>query len=210
MVSSSKSQWYKAPISWYTRLSSMLYKTNTLNAKMPSPTVKMSFLHVWIFPKVSTEDHLLYRYFHWVNSYCKFLFGVILQIVRIVTLMLIKFEARHLYFRRYGINMTMQCMFWEEDGALIEFNCRQQVDSHARHPKFCIFYFSYLVLVPVNSSALKPLSYSMRGLIIGCANGSAAIFLLVGYGISEPLTRYLINWGMGAISCGFWYLLLIY
>ena len=53
-----------------------------------------------------------------MNSYCKFLFGVVLQIIRIVALMLIEFEARHLYIRHYGSNMMMQCMFWEEDGAL--------------------------------------------------------------------------------------------
>jgi hypothetical protein len=51
--------------------------------------------------------------------------------------------------------------------------------------------------------------YSMRGLIIGCAIGSSILFLLVGYGISEPFTRHLINWGTGTINCGFWYLLLI-
>jgi hypothetical protein len=47
----------------------------------------------------------------------------------------------------------------------------------------------------------------MRGLIFGCAIGSIAIFVLVGYGISELFTRHLINWGTGNISCGFWYLL---
>jgi hypothetical protein len=51
--------------------------------------------------------------------------------------------------------------------------------------------------------------YSIRGLIYGCATGSVAIFVLVGYGVSEPFTRHLINWGTGTISCGFWYLLLI-
>ena len=54
---------------------------------------------------------LLHRYFHRVNSTCKFLFGVVLQIIRIVALMLIEFEARHRYIRHYGSNMTMQCMF---------------------------------------------------------------------------------------------------
>ena len=49
----------------------------------------------------------------------------------------------------------------------------------------------------------------MRGLIFGYTGGSAAIFLLIGYGISETFTRHLINWGTGIISCGFWYLLLI-
>ena len=52
--------------------------------------------------------------------------------------------------------------------------------------------------------------YSMRGLIFGYTSGNAAIFLLIGYGIlSKPFTWHLINWGMGTISCGFWYLLLI-
>ena len=51
--------------------------------------------------------------------------------------------------------------------------------------------------------------YSMRGLIFGAAYGSAAIFSLIGYGISELFTRHLIDWGTGIISCGFWYLLSI-
>ena len=33
----------------------------------------------------------------------------------------------------------------------------------------------------------------MRGLIFGCAKGSAIVFLLIGYGISEPFTQHLIN-----------------
>ena len=50
----------------------------------------------------------------------------------------------------------------------------------------------------------------MRGTNLGCANGSAIVFIVVGYGISEPFTdQHLINWGTGTISCGFWYLLLI-
>ena len=49
----------------------------------------------------------------------------------------------------------------------------------------------------------------MRGIISGYIGGSAAIYLLIGYGISEPFTQHLINWGTGTISCGFWYLLLI-
>ena len=36
----------QTPTSWFTRSSSMRCKINTPNAEVPSPTVKMSFLHV--------------------------------------------------------------------------------------------------------------------------------------------------------------------
>ena len=45
--------------------------------------------------------------------------------------------------------------------------------------------------------------------LFGAAYGSFAIFSLIGYGISMLFTGYLIDWGTGIISCGFWYLLLI-
>ena len=148
---------------------------------------------------------LLHRYFHWVNSNCKFLFGVVLQIVRIVALMLIEFEARHLYIRRYGSNMTIQCTFWEEDGTLSSI-----IDSRWMAIPNILSSMSFILLgIGAYEFFCAQSPYSMRGLIFGCANGSAVVFLLVGYGISEPFTRHLINWSTGTISCGFWYLLLI-
>ena len=65
---------------------------------------------------------LLHRYFHWVNSSCKFLFGVVLQIIRILALMLIEFEARCLYDRHYNINMTIKCIIILGRGWCLEFN----------------------------------------------------------------------------------------
>ena len=148
---------------------------------------------------------LFHRYFYLVNSLCKFLLGVVLQIVRIVALMLIEFEARNLHIRHYGSNVTMQCIFWEEDGALSStvnsfWMAIPNIISSTSFILFGIGAYEFLC-------AQSP--YSMRGLIFGCANGSAIVFLLIGYGISEPFTQHLFNWGTGTISCGFWYLLLI-
>ena len=42
------------PLQADTRSSSMLYKTNTLDTEVPSPTVKMNFLHIWILAKGSS------------------------------------------------------------------------------------------------------------------------------------------------------------
>ena len=150
---------------------------------------------------------LLHRYFHWVNSRCKFLFGVVLQIIRIVALMLIEFEARRLYIRHYGSNITMQCIFWEEDGALsFTVNSRWMAIII---PNILNSVSFILLGIGAYEFFCAQTPYSMRGLIFGYANGCAAIFILVGYGISQPFTQHLINWGMGTISCGFWYLLLI-
>ena len=103
--------------------------------------------------------------------------------------------------------MTIQYIFWEVDGAL----------------SFTVNMYSWWMAIPniLNSVSFILLDvgayefmcaqtpYSMRGLIFGYVSGSAAIFLLIGYGISKPFTWHLINWGMGIISCGFWYLFLI-
>ena len=100
----------------------------------------------------------------------------------------------------------MQCMFWEEDGALTF-----TVMISRWMAILCILNCVSFILLDVGAyefmCAQTP--YSMRGLIFGYACGSVAIYLLIGYGISEPFTRHLINWDTGTISCGFWYLLLI-
>ena len=128
-----------------------------------------------------------------------------LQIVRIVALMLIEFEARRLYIRYYGTNMTIQCIVWEEDDAL-----NSTVDSWWMTIPIMLNSMSFILLiVGAYEFICAQNPYSMRGLIFGCANGSTIVFLLVGYGISEFFTWHLINWGTGTISCGFWYLLLI-
>ena len=96
-----------------------------------------------------------------MNSHCKFLFGVVLQIVRIVALMLIEFEARYLYIRRYGSNMTIQCMFWEEDGAL-----NSTVDSWWMAIPNILSYMSFILLgVGTYEFFCAQSPYSMRGLI---------------------------------------------
>ncbi len=148
---------------------------------------------------------LMHRYFHWVNSNCKFFLGVILQIVRITALMLIEFEARYLHVKYCGSNTTMQCMFWEEGGAL-----SSTLDSRLMAIPNLLNSISFILLgVGAGEFICAQTPYSMRGLISGFAYGSGAVFILVGYGISEPFTRHLIDWGMGIISCGFWYLLSI-
>jgi hypothetical protein len=119
--------------------------------------------------------------------------------------MLIEFEARRLHVRHYGSNMTIQCMFWEEDGAL-----SVTIDNWWMAIPNILNPISFTLLgVGAYEFVCAQTPYSMRGLIAGYAGGSVSVFLLVGYGISEPFTRHLINWGTGTINCGFWYLLLI-
>ena len=113
--------------------------------------------------------------------------------------MLIEFEVRRLYDRHYGSNMTIKCIFWEEDGAL-----SSTVNSWWMSIPKILNSISFIFLgVGIYEFMCAQTPYSMRGLIFGYAGGSAAIFLLIGYGISKPFTRHLINWGTGTISCGF-------
>ena len=148
---------------------------------------------------------LSHRYFHWMKSYYKFLLGVVLQFVRIVALMIIEFEARNLHIRHYGSNVTMQCIFWEEDD-LLSYTANSwwmAIPNIVNSTSFI------LIGIGAYEFFFAQTPYSMRGLIFGCANGSFIVFLVVGYGISEPFTQHLINWDTGIISCGFWYLLSI-
>ena len=104
-----------------------------------------------------------------MNNYFKFLLGVVLQIVRIVALMLIEYEARHLYADAVHILGRGWCL------ALY---CQQLVDGHTQ----------YQIL-----SSMSFILFGVGAYEFFCAqtpyvpiNGSAIVFLLVGYGISEP------------------------
>ena len=148
---------------------------------------------------------LMHNYFHWMKSYCKFLFGVLLQMARIVALMLIEFKARDLYIKHYGSNATMQCIFLEKDGILSSsFDIRWMAIPNILNS------ISFILLgIGVCEFISAQTPYSMRGLIFGATYGSFAIYCLIGYGISTLFTRRLIDWGTGVINCGFWYLLLM-
>ena len=147
---------------------------------------------------------LMHKYFHWVKSYHKFFLGVVLQIVRIVALMLIEVKSRDLYFKHYGSNATIQCTFSEKGGILSStFNIWWMAIPSTLNSISCI-----LLGIGGYEFICAQTPYSMRGLIFGATYGSGTFFMLVGYGISEPFTRHLIDWGTGVISCGFWYLLL--
>jgi hypothetical protein len=107
--------------------------------------------------------------------------------------MLIEFEARYLHVRLYGSNnVTIQCIFWEEDGAL-----SSTVDSWWMAIPNILNSVSFTLLgVGVYEFICAQTPYSMRGLIFGWAHGNCAIFILVGYGISEVFTRHLIKAGV--------------
>ena len=146
----------------------------------------------------------MHNYFHWVKSYHKFFLGVVLQIVRIVALMLIEVKSRDLYFKHYGSNATTQCTFSEKGDILSStFSIWWMAIPST------LYSISFILLgIGAYEFICAQTPYSMRGLIFGATYGSSTFFMLVGYGISEPFTRHLIDWGTGIISCRFWYLLL--
>ena len=143
----------------------MLRRNNHIDLHILYGTILIPIHEFIIYP-------LLHRYFHFVNNHCKFLLGVVLQIIRIVALMLIEFEASHLYIRHYGSNITMQCIFWEEDGAL-----SSTVNSWWMAIPNILSSMSLILLgVGAYEFLCAQSPYSMRGLIFGCASGSAIVF----------------------------------
>ena len=49
----------------------------------------------------------------------------------------------------------------------------------------------------------------MRGLLFGAMYGSVVLYGVIGFGILQPFTKQSTVWGIGIISCEFWYLLVI-
>ena len=89
-----------------------------------------------------------------------------MQTIRIIALVLIEFEARHLYIRCYGNNMTMQCIFWEEDGAL-----SSTVDSWWMTILIILNSISFILLgAGTYEFICTQTPYSMRG-FISCYTG---------------------------------------
>jgi uncharacterized membrane protein len=47
----------------------------------------------------------------------------------------------------------------------------------------------------------------MKGLVAGIIYGLLAFFMMLAQGLLQPFKMTSLEWGMGTLSCGFWYLL---
>ena len=136
--------------------------------------------------------------YHWKVS-----IGAISQIARIIALMAIDLTARHNYLEHN--NATIQCIFTEESYALSSnFDIKWLFLPHL---------LNLVSLITFATGAFELICsqtpYSMRGLLFGAMYGSVVLYGVIGFGILQPFTKQSTVWGIGIISCEFWYLLVI-
>ena len=148
---------------------------------------------------------LLQKHLSCVQSYhWKLSVGVISQIARIITPMVVGFIARHSYLEHS--NATIQCIFAEDSRTLLSsiFDNNWMILPHLFH-SVSLVTFATGTLEFICSQT----PYSMRGLLFGTMYGSVMLYSVIGFGILQPFTKQSTAWGTGIISCGFWYLLVI-
>ena len=139
-----------------------------------------------------------------VTSQRKVFLGVILQLARIVSLMLIEIKARDAYLRQHGHNATIQCLFLEKCGELSSsFDSRwMTIPTFLNWTSFPLFGIGCLEFICAQSPQL------MRGLLFGFVYGIIPVSVAIEYGIQLAFTKNFSIWGTGRLSCGFWYLLM--
>ena len=146
----------------------------------------------------------LHNYLSRVTSRCKILLGMVLQLARVVSLMLIELKARDAYLSQRGHNATIQCLFVESYGELSSsFDSRwMTVPIFFNWTSILLLIIGCLEFICAQSPQL------MKGVLFGFTYGSVLASVAIGYGIYVPFTKNLSTWGTGKISCGFWYLLM--
>lgn len=146
----------------------------------------------------------LYNYLSRVTSRCKVLLGMVLQLARVVSLMLIELKARDAYLSQHGHNATIQCLFVESYGELSSsFDSRwMTVPTFFNWTSILLLITGCLEFICAQSPQL------MKGVLFGFAYGSVLASAAIGYGIQVLFKKNLSTWGTGKISCGFWYLLM--
>ena len=138
------------------------------------------------------------------NYQWKIAVGIFSQIAKVIVLMIIDLIAHHSYIEHNNINTTIQCIFMEQSGILnSNFNMQWMI---------LVQLFSSISVITSVTGAFEFICsqspYSMRGLLSGITYCCIMLYSMVGYGIMKPFTTS-ISWGTEAISCEFWYLLLI-
>ena len=151
----------------------------------------------------------LYKYHLPIKLHWKFVMGVILQMAKLISLMLIQVAARYNYriqqhdIVNSGLNEThsVECMFYESRGALSS----SLNYKWTAIPQFLHSISMALVFISGLEFLCAQVPYSMKGLVFGTTYGFGAISTAVALSFSFLFKEKLFNWSTGIINCGFWY-----
>ena len=147
---------------------------------------------------------LLQKHLPCIQSYqWKLSVGVVSQIARVIALMAIDLVTRHSYLEHN--NVTLECIFQEKSSFLrSSFDVKWMILPHLLNSLSAI-----TSAIGAFEFICSQTPYSMRGLLLGALYGIAVLYSLMGFGILQPFTKPSRAWGVGIISCEFWYMLLM-
>ena len=148
---------------------------------------------------------ILHKCFIWVKFYWKFVIGVMIQVAKIMSLMLIQVVARYNFQASRGYNDTVECMFYESRSIL-----SSSLDYRwMAVPNFLHSISMSMMFVGGIEFLCAQVPYSMKGLIFGATYGLGVISTVIVLALSFLFKKRLFIWSTGIISCGFWYFLLV-
>jgi peptide/histidine transporter 3/4 len=142
-----------------------------------------------------------------LQSHVKVFIGFTLRIVRdAIMLALTTYARQHYVHITSSSNATLSCIFYKSYDHL---NYLSETLDYR-----WIIVLEALVAISELLIAIGALEfycaqvpYSMKGLVAGILYGLLGFFMMFSQGLLLPFTMTSLEWGMGTLSCGFWYLL---
>jgi NADH:ubiquinone oxidoreductase subunit K len=151
---------------------------------------------------------LIYPIFHRcsprMESHRKILLGMVVLIVKLLTLMAYNVISRHNSQQMNGPNITTSCLFETSKGVLsTSFSYKWIIV-----PDFLTAISVTMLYIGVIELISAQVPFFMKGLVIGMTYCSFYVFGVLWLAVSLPFVRIHSIWGTGTLSCGFWYILL--
>ena len=176
--------------------------------------VELSFRQLFVYSAiwiVVIHEALLYpvfhRYYPQIKSSQKAMAGMILQILSVTLLTTFHVCSRQAFLKHYGAqNTSLPCVFLDQKNSLsVIFDYRWMAV-----PDFC----TSLSLLMIGIGFLQFLSaqipLQMKGVMLGTGYGTIFIVGIVSATLMVPFKTKLSVWGTEIISCGFWFLFLVF
>ena len=180
-------------------------------AKCYEETSLTNSVNIGILLLIAFHEFIIYPLFQRciccarIKSLWKILMGIIIQIMRVTTLIAVDVISRHNYLKS-EYNATVQCIFLESRGLLSQsLNHRWLAIPQYLHLISLTFLLTGLIEFICSQAP-----YSMKGAIIGAQYTLISICSIPMIVIIAVLYKKdLSSLGTGTISCEFWYALLI-
>ena len=159
---------------------------------------------------IPLNEFLLYPVLHrrlpYLNIYKKFILGAILRLGKYLMLSALTVYIRQVKNNEASSlgNATLLCLFQANAGSLTN-----TIDSRwFILPQILHSFSDLLLVITMIEFFCAQIPYSMKGIVAGIAYGLLEVFVAITKAVSIPFMISSVHWGVGTISCEFWYLLM--